>query len=109
MPRESPWGALEVADAHVHFFSRPFFSALASQKAGMTTAESLAAIGTELGWQIPGSAEELAAVWAQELDRHQIGRAALIASFPGDEASVIAAAQAHPGRFFKFAMLDPVH
>ena len=115
MPRESPWGALEVADAHVHFFSRPFFAGLASQKAGASqksgtaTAASLAAIGTELGWQIPGSAEELASVWAQELDRHQIGRAALIASFPGDEASVIAAAHAHPGRFFKYAMLDPVH
>ena len=32
MLRESPWGAIAVADAHVHFFSHRFFAALASQK-----------------------------------------------------------------------------
>ena len=29
---ETPWGALPVADAHIHFFSHPFFAALAEQK-----------------------------------------------------------------------------
>jgi hypothetical protein len=79
---------------------------LASQKPEST----VDSIGAQLGWQVPGPApEELASTWVQELDRNQVARAALIASFPGDEGGVVAAARAHPGRFFKYAMLDPVH
>src|SRR6202051_3218145 len=74
--RQSPWGPLVVADAHVHFFSHRFF-------------------------------EILAETWARELDRHGVNRAALIASAPGDEASVTAAVRAHPDRFFAYAMVNP--
>lgn len=102
--RESPWGPLFVADAHVHFFSHHFFSTLVSQKPGLT----LEAAAAQLGWHIPLlEPEKLAATWVQELNRHQVGKAALIASIPSDEASVIAAATAHPDRFFAFAMVNP--
>ncbi len=105
MDRESPWGALGVSDAHVHFFSHKFFETLAALKGG----GDAAAIGAQLGWQMPGkSPEELAQQWVHELDRHRVARAALIASVPGDEESVVAAAAAHPGRFFAYAMVDPV-
>jgi uncharacterized protein len=110
MERESPWGSLAVADAHVHFFSHGFFAALlsqmpASQKAGST----LDAMGALLGWKMPGTApEDLASAWVNELDRHAVAHAALIASVPGDEASVSAAVRAHPDRFFGYAMVDPV-
>ena len=42
-----------------------------------------------------------------ELDRAGVGRAALIGSVPGDEASVAKAVARHPSRFVGFFMLDP--
>jgi hypothetical protein len=45
---ETPWGALAVSDAHIHFFSHRFFAALAEQK--KAPVDSLAPV---LGWQIP--------------------------------------------------------
>jgi uncharacterized protein len=102
--RESPWGPIAVADAHVHFFSHRAFETLASQKAGLTTGAIAAQLGIPLP---PEEPEKLAAAWTQELDRHQVARAALIASVPGDESSVVTAARAHPERFFAYAMVNP--
>ena len=100
---ESPWGSLAVADAHVHFFSRPFFAALAEQK--KIPVEALEAL---LGWALPGDdPEPLAASWIQELDHHGVAKAALIASVPGDHASVIVAVQRFPQRFFGYMMVNP--
>ena len=59
MQRESPWGPLDVADAHLHFFSHRFFSALTAQKPGLT----LDHIGAQLG--LTGSAVQ-ALLAAQE-------------------------------------------
>ena len=102
--RSSPWGPLAVADAHLHFFSHPFFSTLVSQKPGLTMEEA----GAQLGWQLPPQEpEKLAALWVQELDRQGVFASAVIASMPGDEASVAAAARAFPDRFFAYAMLNP--
>jgi predicted TIM-barrel fold metal-dependent hydrolase len=102
--RESPWGPLVVADAHVHFFSERFFELLAAQKPGLT----LARMRELLEWELPsGGPAPLAERWARELDRHGVDRAAIMASLPGDEESVVAAAQAHPDRFFAFAMVNP--
>lgn len=86
-----------VHDAHCHFFSRKFFEALGEK------------VPERLGWTPPGAPEELADHWAAELDRHGNGggRAALIASIPGDEDSVAAAVRRHPTRFVGFFMLDP--
>ncbi|HZT37854.1 MAG TPA: amidohydrolase family protein [Bryobacteraceae bacterium] len=101
----SPWGPLAVSDAHVHFFSRNFFSSLAAQKPGMT----IESIGQTLGWPVPGDdPATLAAAWVAELDRHGVNRAALIASAPGDEHSVEAAVAAYPRRFFGYAMINPL-
>jgi uncharacterized protein len=102
LQREAPWGPIPVADAHVHFFSHRFLSML---KPG-ATAE---AIASQLGWHVPpAEPEKLAAIWLQELDRQGVAHAALIASLPGEESSVVAAVRAHPERFFGFAMVDPV-
>jgi predicted TIM-barrel fold metal-dependent hydrolase len=85
-----------INDAHVHFFSTPFFVPLGGE----------AAIA-KLGWEAPGAAEALADRWVAELDRHQVSRAALIASVPGDAASVATAVSRHPQRFVGFFMVDP--
>jgi len=85
-----------INDAHCHFFSTPFFAPLGGDAA-------LA----KLGWDAPGTAEALADRWVAELDRHQVSRAALIASTPGDSASVGAAVARHRERFVGFFMVDP--
>ncbi len=108
MTRPSPWGPLVVADAHLHFFSHHFFSTLISSAASQKPGLTLETAGAQLGWQLPPhEPEKLAAVWVQELDRHGVSQSALIASVPGDEGSVIAAARAYPGRFFTYAMVNP--
>jgi len=101
--RDSPWGPLPVSDAHVHFFSYQFFESLAGQKK-----VSVQALGPELGWQIPDvDPVRLAETWLRELDRHGIDRSVLIASVPGDHASVIAAVSHAPQRFIGYLMVNP--
>jgi predicted TIM-barrel fold metal-dependent hydrolase len=101
---QTPWGDLEVHDAHVHFFSRPFFASLATQS--NRSAEDVAAA---LGWQLPPEdARCLAEQWVDELDRHTVRRSCLIASIPGDEASVATAVGRFPDRFTGYAMVNPL-
>jgi predicted TIM-barrel fold metal-dependent hydrolase len=97
---------MPLNDAHCHFFSEQFFSTLGRQRPPGSE-QSSAEVVAALGWAPPGSPEELADRWALELDRHQVARAALIASVPGDEASVARAVARHPSRFVGFFMLDP--
>jgi predicted TIM-barrel fold metal-dependent hydrolase len=85
-----------INDAHCHFFSTPFFAPLGGD----------AAIA-RLGWDPPGTAEALADRWVAELDRNLVSRAALIASVPGDAASVAVAVSRHQRRFVGFFMVDP--
>jgi predicted TIM-barrel fold metal-dependent hydrolase len=100
---ETPWGELPIADAHVHFFSYRFFSALAEQKK-----VAVGALGPMLEWQLPEEdPERLADAWVHELDRRGVERAALIASVPGDAASAGAAVRKYPTRFHGFAMVNP--
>ena len=102
-----------INDAHCHFFSPQFFGALARQQHAMratpsaTVAASASEIYRELQWDDPVTVEILAYRWIAELDRHGVNRAVLIASVPGDEASVAEAVAHHPSRFVGFFMLDP--
>ncbi len=89
-------------DAHVHFFSPAFFAALARQRGAGSAPDIL----RELQWDDPGSPESLSDRWVQELDCHGVTRAALIASIPGDEASVATAVARHPSRFVGYFMVD---
>lgn len=95
-----------ICDAHMHFFSPGFFDALGAQK-GLPLDGRVGVVTGALGWDEPASVGALADRWAQELDRHHVARAVLIASVPADEAAVAAAVAAHPGRFIGFYMLDP--
>ena len=104
MKRDSPWGPIAVADAHLHFFSHRFFTALAAQKPGLTLDEISSKVGLSLP---PEDPEKFAATWAHELDRQQVERSVLIASVPGDEHSAVAAQRAFPDRFFAYAMVHP--
>lgn len=102
--RRSPWGPLRILDAHMHFFSHKFFSTLVSQKPGLT----LEAAQQQLGWELPSENPDLlGARWIEELDHHGVQSAAIIASIPGDEASVLTAAAHHPDRLIPYAMVNP--
>lgn len=89
-------------DSHIHFFSPGFFATLAQQK-GVAPAAAIASIG----WDDPVSPAALADRWVEELDRHGVTRAALMASLPGDARSVAQALGRHPDRFVGYFMLDP--
>jgi uncharacterized protein len=100
----TPWGDCVVSDAHIHFFSRRFFESLATQ-----AAQTSDAIASALRWELPpADPVELGARWARELDAHGLECAALIASVPGDESSVMAAAAKRQDRFFAYAMVNPL-
>ena len=93
-------------DCHIHFFSEHFFAALGRQRPADTPLSAGEAVAA-LGWDAPGTPEELADRWVAELDRAGVARSAVIASVPGDEESVGRAVARHPSRFVGFFMLDP--
>jgi predicted TIM-barrel fold metal-dependent hydrolase len=100
-----------VCDTHCHFFSPGFFRTLSKELPTTQDQDQVAAaadtLAETLGWQAPGTDKALADRWAGELDRHHVARAMFIASVPGDEASVAAAAARHPGRFVGAFMFNP--
>ena len=91
-------------DSHCHFFSTQFFNTLSRQRG---RGDTVAALCQELQWDDPGTPDTLADRWVKELDANGVTRAALIASVPGDEASVASAVARHPARFVGFFMVDP--
>jgi uncharacterized protein len=99
----TPWGDLTVRDAHVHFFSRPFFQSLVGDES------KLPETAAKLGWILPGvDPDGLAETWTVELNRHGVASAAIIGSVPGDEKSVLAAQSTYPDRFRAYAMVNPL-
>lgn len=100
-------GVVSLCDAHCHFFSSRFLELLTEGVPGLPDTGRSTAVSHRLGWTDPGSAEDLADRWVGELDGHGVDRAALIASLPGDEASVATAVARHPARFVGFFMFNP--
>lgn len=96
-----------VNDVHCHFFSSRFLELLSQPVAGLPAERRAAAVAEKIGWADPGDPAALASTWTRELDRHGVSRAALIASIPGDEASVAEAVRLHPDRFVGFFMFNP--
>ena len=94
-------------DAHCHFFSSRFLELLTQGLPDVPATGRAAAVAARLGWTDPGTPEQLADRWVEELDRHEISRASLIASVAGDESSVAAAVARHPSRFVGFFMFNP--
>ncbi|HEX4134111.1 MAG TPA: amidohydrolase family protein [Bryobacteraceae bacterium] len=101
----TPWGEVEVSDAHVHFFSPAFFQSLAEQKGSET---SVSDVGSMLGWDVPESSEYLADRWVIEMNHNNVGSAVLVASIPGDVESVGIAVERHPERFHSVVMMNPL-
>jgi uncharacterized protein len=96
---------MTVNDAHAHFFSAGFFRALGRELDA--TGDPAVSLPARLGWDGPGSDAELADRWVAELDRHDVACSLLMASVPGDEASVGTAAARHPERLAGAFLIDP--
>jgi predicted TIM-barrel fold metal-dependent hydrolase len=97
-----------ICDAHCHFLSSRFLELLTSSMAGLPEHGRAAAVSHRPGWDDPGRPDELADRWVSELDRSGVARATIIASIPGDEASVATAVQRHPHRLIGFFMFNPM-
>jgi predicted TIM-barrel fold metal-dependent hydrolase len=97
----------QLCDAHCHFFSSRFLELLTKDLPGLPSGDRAETVSARLGWDVPGSPDALADRWIAEMDRHGVARAALIASVPGDEASVISAVSRHPSRFAGYFMFNP--
>lgn len=95
-------------DAHCHFFSAGFFEALGAMAGTRFGSDRSTTVPAALGWDAPGSAAELAIRWRDELRAHGVSRAAVIASVPGDEQSVIDAVASAPDTFVGYFMLNPL-
>src|SRR5260370_30799419 len=105
------WGEVEVCDAHIHFFSHSFYCSIAAQKNDLRLGSSdpAQAVARILNWDAPPpDPQTLAGIWARELDRHGVSRAALIGSVPGDEASVAAAVAAFSDRVRGYFLVNPL-
>jgi predicted TIM-barrel fold metal-dependent hydrolase len=94
-------------DAHCHFFSTGFLAALGRQLKEPTVEQPHVLALRKLGWDAPGSNEDLADRWARALDDAGVARAVLIASVPGDGHAVSVAVRRHPTRFVGWFMVDP--
>jgi predicted TIM-barrel fold metal-dependent hydrolase len=107
--KTTPFGALEIWDAHAHFFSRRFLQTLTGQSPTLSqAADPLAQVAALTGWALPpADPAELATIWKEELDRHEVAAAMLMASVPGDEDSIAAAVAAYPDRIFGGFFLNP--
>ena len=96
-----------LCDAHCHFFSARFLELLTQGTPAAAARDAAAAVAANLGWDPPGAPEALADRWVDGARSPQVGRAALIASIPGDESSVREAVARHPSRLVGFFMLNP--
>jgi len=98
---------VHLCDAHCHFFSSRFLEILTKDRRDLPSGDHAAVVSGLLGWDPPGEPEALADRWVEELDRHDVARAVVIASVPGDEESVAVAVAKHPSRLVGFFMLNP--
>jgi len=102
---QTPWGEVEVVDAHVHFFSHTFFKALAVQ---LSVPDKVDDVIKHLTWEAPSASNAaLAQRWVAELDRHSVARSVLISSVPDDEAAAADAVRTYASRFYGFFMFNP--
>src|SRR5262245_25036940 len=109
LKKTTPFGDLEIFDAHAHFFSHKFFETLAGQSPQLgKEPNAIERVGAMTGWTMPPhDPVELAAIWESEFDRQGVSGALMIASVPGDEESVASAAAAFPARIAGAFMFDP--
>ena len=100
---------MRIVDFHSHFFSAPFFRALAERSPLPGDVDArLAAVAKKTGIELP-SADLSAhlARWIAELDRQEVEHLCTFASDPAEIPAVCEAAAMSKGRLSAFAVVDP--
>lgn len=101
---------MQVVDFHTHFFSRPFFEALAalSTQPG-TPDERLARLAESTGIELPSrDVGEHLARWIRILDAAGVAHMVTFASAPEEVPAVAEAAQRSEGRLSAMAICNPL-
>ncbi len=100
---------MPTQDAHTHFFSRPFFAALAAQAPQPSDPAALiASVASKAGLQLPDEDPlKHGARWLAEMDRHGVARLVTFASLPPEAEAVAAAARASGGRLVPYTLVNP--
>jgi uncharacterized protein len=99
---------MQIEDAHTHFFSRTFFTTLASLSPRKTDPEALVReVAATAKLQLPGDDAAHRDRWLAELDRHGVARAVSFASVPPEAEAVAAAARGSGGRLLPYALVNP--
>lgn len=100
---------MSVIDFHMHWFSRDYFEALASQSPRPGSSEDkLAELVKQTGIELPAS--DLAAHtarWLGEMDKHGVEHLCAFASAPEEAPALARAAQLANGRITPFALVNP--
>ncbi|MCI0336422.1 MAG: amidohydrolase [Acidobacteria bacterium] len=109
MKKTTPFGDLEIFDAHTHFFSRKFIETLIGQSSHLSgEADPIGRAREMTGWTMPpADPAELAGIWKDELEKHNVSAAMMMASVPGDDTSIATAVSAFPDRIIGGYMFDP--
>lgn len=110
MKKSTPFGEIEINDAHVHFFSYRYFRLLASQSPTLKNEnDAVSKIGEITGLSMPpASIIDFTNLWIDELNRNHLARAMIMASIPGDEDSVAEAVRIFPDRFYGAFFFNPL-
>jgi hypothetical protein len=100
---------MAIVDFHMHFFSRPFFDALAAQSPQPgTPRERLERVSERTGIELPpDDLDEHLGRWLSEMDRHGVDHMAAFASLPEEIPAVAEAAARSDGRLSPFALVNP--
>ncbi len=98
-----------LLDAHTHFFSRPFFDALAGMSPlPGTPDEKLDEVVARTGIEVPGpDVDAHTARWIEQLDANAVDHAVTFASLPHEADAVAAAVAKAPDRFTGYVLVDP--
>ena len=98
-----------IFDSHLHFFTREVIRFYSQQSAEFRQLKDPTdCVAKKLGISPPPvKPQELAKLWANELDRHKVSRALLFGSVLGEQSSIEKAVKMFPDRFVGFQMVDP--
>jgi len=102
--------AMRTQDAHTHFFSRPFFDALAqaSPRDG-DRAALIEEVAGKAGLQLPDpDVTTHRDRWLAEMDADDVERMVTFASLPPEAAAVSEAAAGSNGRLIPYTLVNPV-
>jgi predicted TIM-barrel fold metal-dependent hydrolase len=99
-----------MIDFHTHFFSWPFFEALAkASPLPGSVEEKLARVAAKAGLELPSrDVGAHHARWSAELQRHGIDHCVSFASLPEEVPALVEARKLAAGRLSTFALVNPL-